>query len=355
MPFWDVETRVPRDLDDWRDSIREACRWMTECSMMRSSACAVDGEFAHGSRYRDWRGAFRGEYRAAMRQWDVYAPIWHGGQGVKALALASRALGDAKLLDEAEYAAGFLLRHQVTGTDSDDEDNGLLLAYENNAINVSAIVEAIDGLLVLSEISGEPRYAEVAVAAARWAMRRSYRPADGSFLYVYDPDARRFLPPRCMADGRLIDRGPLLDDGVFVKVYQLTGERAFLDVAVGVAERLLTEEDPPGNWARFPPNDPVTRTCHPRTAYWYGRPMWMVARATGDERFLACARRAAEWYAGAMRLDGGMFRSTAPDFRTPSFDHATSGIACAAILWLELAQECGDSGWDGHLARALHY
>jgi hypothetical protein len=56
-----------------------------------------------------------------------------------------------------------------------------------------------------------------------------------------------------------------------------------------------------------------------------------------------------------MRLDGGLFRSTAPDFKTPSFDHATSGIACAAILWLELAQEFGDTQWDEPMIRALRY
>jgi hypothetical protein len=83
--------------------------------------------------------------------------------------------------------------------------------------------------------------------------------------------------------------------------------------------------------------------------------MWMVAKATGDERYLACARRSARWYADAMRLDGGFFRSTGPGFKTPSFDHATSGIACASILWLELAQEYGDAQWDEHLARALRY
>jgi rhamnogalacturonyl hydrolase YesR len=354
MAFWDVSVKAPRGLEDWRESIRAACRWVAQRSMMRSVECGVAASgFSHVGRYRDWRGAFRGEYSAATRRWDVYAPIWHGGQGVKGLALAARALGEAQWLDEAEFAAEFLLRHQIT--DPEDEDCGLLLAYENNAINVSAIVEALDGLLVLGELSGKARYTKAAVDAARWIMRKACRTADGSVRWVYDPDARRFAPPRRLADGRLMDGGPLLDDGVFVKIHRVTGERAFLDVAVAMAQRLLADEDPPGNWASLPPNDPVTRTCHPRTAYWCGRPMWMVGQATGDERFVACARRSAQWYAKAMRLDGGLFRSTAPDFRTPSFDQATSGIACASILWLELALEFGEVQWDEHLARALRY
>jgi hypothetical protein len=163
------------------------------------------------------------------------------------------------------------------------------------------------------------------------------------------------MPPVVLPSGRLKDGAPMLDDGVLVEVHQLTGERIFLDAAVRVAERLLADEDPPGNWACYPPNDAVNRIGHPRTAYWWGRPMWMVAKTSGDRRFLECARRAARWYAGAMRLDGGLFRDTAPNFSTPSFDHAASGIACAAILWLELANEYGDTEWDEYLIRALRH
>jgi rhamnogalacturonyl hydrolase YesR len=354
MPFWDTKGKAPQNLGDWRASIRLACRWATERSMVRCAQPDLEGSaFGHLDRYVDWRGAFLGEYSAAARRWDVYAPIWHGGQGVKGLAYASRALGDQELLVEAEYAADFLLRHQVA--DPDDEDVGLFLAYENDAINTTAVLETLDGLLVLSEISGEPRYADAAVAAARWTIRKAYKPEEGRFRETYSPQTRAFAAPARLPSGHLKNGAPMLDDGVFVKMHQLTGEREFLDVAVRVAERLLNDEDPPGNWALYPPNDALTRTCHPRTAYWWGRPMWMVGKATGDDRFVACARRAAAWYAGAMRLDGGLFRSTGPDFRTPSFGHATSGIACAAILWLELAQEFGDTEWDEHLARALQY
>ena len=70
---------------------------------------------------------------------------------------------------------------------------------------------------------------------------------------------------------------------------------------------------------------------HPRQAYWWGRPMIDAYRASRDPRYFACARRAGEWYQNAMRLDGGLFRGTRRDFKTDSFSHATSGVACAVL------------------------
>ena len=64
--------------------------------------------------------------------------------------------------------------------------------------------------------------------------------------------------------------------------------------------------------------------------------MVMAGKDSGDERYLECARRAAQWYVRAQRVDGGMFRHTRGDFQTPSFGHAASGILFAAVLWHDL-------------------
>jgi len=135
----------------------------------------------------------------------------------------------------------------------------------------------------------------------------------------------------------------------------LTGDQSLKDVAVRTADRLLTDEDPPGNWKAYPPADPVSGRIHPRHAYWWGRPMWMVYRATGDTKYLDCCRRGARWYVDAMRTDGGIFRNTDPGFKTPSFGHATSGIACAAIYWHELDKEFGDTEWRLPMLKALRF
>jgi hypothetical protein len=81
----------------------------------------------------------------------------------------------------------------------------------------------------------------------------------------------------------------------------------------------------------------------------------MVHRATGEPRYLDLCRRSARWYVQAMRTDGGLFRDTYGDFSTPSFGHATSGIACAAILWADLVREYGDDEWREPIRRALGF
>jgi hypothetical protein len=60
----------------------ESDRFMQCFTAVQYLAGGVDSGFKHVGRYKDWRGAFRGEYSAATQRWDVYAPIWHGGQGV---------------------------------------------------------------------------------------------------------------------------------------------------------------------------------------------------------------------------------------------------------------------------------
>ena len=356
MSYWDVSPKRPASPGDWEESIRLACRWVTDVSLIRTPQpeFLAGAQYAHVNRYADWRGAFRGEYNAATGRWDVFCPIWHGGQGVKALALAGSLLGDGQYLEAAKFAADFILRNQIT--DPADEDRGLILAYEDANINITAILESLDGLFALAEVSGEARYADATVAALRWVARKAFRPAEGLFHAEYMRDRRAFRPPYFEAHrGRMKIGCPSLDDGVFVTGYHLTGEAALLEVAARTADRLVADEGPPGNWLEYPPANPLTGLLHPRNGYWWGRPMWMVHRATGEQRYLHCCRRTARWYVEAMRLDGGMFRDTGVEFRTPSFGHATSGIACAASLWCDLIGEYGDTEWHEPLRRALGF
>lgn len=342
---------------EWMASLELACDWMINRAMIRTPESGLTGsEFSFLDRYHDWRGAFRGEYRARKRHWDVFCPMWHGGQGVKALALAYEVLGKSELLSAAREGAEFILRH--AHTDPADDDYGLVPAYEqgNGGVNTSAILETLDGLFELSRVSGEKRYAEAARATLYWAQRKAFQGRNGLFHDEYNPVTRHIQVPPWMrgrdsdAQGR-----PLLDDAVFLTAWKQTGEASFKEVAVHTADRLLADEDPAGNWKGYPPAHADTGLIHPRHAYWWGRPMWMVHRATGDEKYLDCCRRSAQWYVNAMRIDGGLFRNTDGRFKTPSFGHATSGIACAAILWHELMREYGDTQWQEPLLKALTF
>jgi hypothetical protein len=127
------------------------------------------------------------------------------------------------------------------------------------------------------------------------------------------------------------------------------------DIFYATAEGLLAEEEPSGNWIRYWPCNARTHTLHPRRAYWWGLPFVDAYRDSGLARYLACAIRVGDWYIHAMRTDGGMFRDTQVNFRTPSFGHETSGICCAMIIWHELALLNDSPRWRAASDQALHY
>ena len=326
-----------------RQAVANGCGWITGVAQMKSDTLSGERN-SHNLHHKHWRGALRGEYSAATREWDFFCPVWHTGQAIKALVMASRALERPALLDAARFSAEFIGAERVS--DREHPHYGLIFGYEDrgNQVNTSAVLECVDGLWLLAEATGDTRYAEWARSAADWVARNAYF-GGGLCRDAFEVETWRYVAPPWKTDqpGR-----PLIDDAVFLKA----GHRK---IFYEIAARLLREEDPPGNWIRFVPCDPVAGTLHPRQAYWWGHPMIAAYRDSGDRRYLECARRAGDWYRSAMRSDGGMFRATARDFKTPSFGHETSGIACAAILWLDLWNETREEKWLAAANQALRY
>src|SRR5690606_13778269 len=87
----------------------------------------------------------------------------------------------------------------------------------------------------------------------------------------------------------------------------------------------------------------------------WGLPLIDTYHRTGREVFLDTAVASGEFCLDAMRPDGGYFRGTYTDFRTDSFGHATSGSACAAILFMRLFEETGESRWFCAATKALRF
>ncbi|NLS79666.1 MAG: hypothetical protein GXY76_20655 [Chloroflexi bacterium] len=338
------------------DRLRLACSWLTDRAQIREQQPA-DIANSHGFRYADWRGSMRGEYSAAKAQWDVFCPIWHTGQAVKALVLAHRVLGDAGLLEAAKAGGAFILRQQVH--DPADPDHGFIAAFEDygDKANTSAILECLDGLFYLADETRDQTWEEAAIRALRWVLRKAYLPGEGLFRDLYDPAARAFAPwrPRHSNDRPDVPGRPLLDDGVFLTGARRAGDKGLETPFWETARRLLVEQDPPGNWIHFAPCNAITGNIHPRHAFWWGMPLIRAWQESGDATFLECARQSAQWYVRAQRHDGGLIRNTYLDFNTDSFGHETSGIACAAILWQRLKAAAGDDAFDGPTRLALDF
>ena len=332
-----------------RQALLAACEWTSNVAQMKTDTLRIE----HNSfklQHRHWRGALRGEYRASTRQWDFYGPVWHTGQAIKSLVWASQALNRPELLNAAQLGAEFIGTERVT--DHSDPHYGLIFAFEDigNTAITSGVFEAVDGLWVLADATGNSRYAEWANSAAAWEARNCYL-GDGLFRDRFDVTTWR---PVSAAPGAKPGR-PLNDDAVYLNAFRRTGDTEFRSIFYEVADRLLRDEEPAGNWINYGPCNAATGMIHPRHAYWWGRPMIDAYRDSHDARYLDCARRAGEWYRKAMRVDGGLFRGTRRDFNTDSFSHATSGIACAVLLWIELWKETHDEAWLKSIPTALNF
>ncbi len=324
------------DKKELEKSLRMAIQWLTGPGRVADDRpVGSRGEAFH---YRHWNGAIRGEYAVAEKKWDSFCPCWHTGQAVKALVLAARALNEDHLLTEAEICAGFLLGNQLQS----GPDAGLILAYEDHVdqVNTSAVLESLDGLFLLGKASGKEQYTRSAMAALNWEADHSWQPDKGMFFDSYHPVRRRFEFGDACSSSR-----PLLDDAVFLTGWEISGESRFRDIAVATAETLLKNENPDGNWLCYLPCQVETQTIHPRHAYWWGRPMLKVGRTSGDDRYIRLFRRSVQWYSQAIRRDGGLFRGTGVDFNTDSFGHATSGSACACMMFMDLAALDQDLRW----------
>ena len=332
--------------DTLKEHLGLAVQWLTQVACSREDdPIGPKGRLMPTTR---WRGAIRGEYRVSTREWDSFCPVWHTGQAVKALVLASEALGRAELLDEAKFCAQFLLDNQF----SSGENAGLIAAYEDypDRVNTSAVLECLDGLFLLSAAAGDTVYRTAALRALVWVKDHLWDEKIKRFYDVYDPVQCRIIHGVPSAQNR-----PLLDDAVFCTGWKLTGDSSLLQVARDTAETLLEDENPPGNWIRYIPCSAELDSIHPRHAYWWGNPMLDLYRETGDERYKACFLRAVDWYRKALRTDGGLFRNTASGFSTDSFGHATSGSACAALMFLRCLEHIGDTGIVPDIEKALGF
>ncbi len=331
--------------DELKARLSKACSWITDIAQVKDEAM-LPGEIRLHAHHQ-WTGAIRGEYSGSDRQWGYFCPIWHTGQAVKALVMASSILGD-ELLVAAKAGADFI----VDNTVCDGDDAGLILAYEDDFefVNTSAILECLDGLFMLSEKTGIAHYRETALNALNWVAESAYRPGLGLFRDCYDPKNHCILTERYKTEGR-----PLLDDAVFLKGFRLTGDERFRKIALETADRLLGNEDPLGNWIGYAPCMRSVGSIHPRHAFWWGRPMLDVFRETQDQRYLDVFKRSVQWYVKALRHDGGLFRATFVDFTTDSFGHATSGVACAALMFEDYLELTEDPNIEPHLERALEF
>lgn len=294
-------------------------------------------------------GAIRGEYNTKVRKWSFYGPFWHTGQAVRALLMAFKLTGNDKYLKHAILGGEYLIRCQVLN-ERDKRYHGFILGNVKNA-NTASQLEGLRALHDLYLVTGEEKWRERFKLAVDWIIRNLYLEGEGLFINNFYPDKYEF--------GSRDRARPLNDDATLYVAYQEFKEPVYLKVFLEVADRLLKDEDPPGNWIKYYPCNPNAfgglGHIHPRHAYWWGYPMLSAYDATGDQKYLECAIRSGDWYIQNSTLDGAIYYHTTRNGKHLSFDFCTSAVGCAIIMWIDLWKRLKEKKYLRAIERGLGF
>lgn len=286
--------------------------------------------------FRTYVGGMKTEYNSKNRRWRTLGTTWHTGLAIRALLKAYQISQDDGFLKSAVLGGEFIRKNQILDPEN-KKRHGMILSYEDRVewINVSAMLECLAELLDLYDLLKEERWLTTVKLAVDWVYKNAYL-KEGLVLDACYPETGKFE----YADpwgGRRGYARPLIEDAVFYLAYQRFEDKRYLEAFKSIADRLLEDEFPPGNWMTYIPCSTRGRGhFHPRQAWWWGYALLQAYDAFKDERYLETAVRAADWYLNHQNLDGGFYYHTSLDGSHRSFDFCTSASACAVIFWLDL-------------------
>jgi hypothetical protein len=313
----------------------EACDWLAD-------RCQAN---ARGDPYD---GAMRSEYIPALGQWRYYQaesqePFWHTGQAVRTLIVGYRLGRHQKHLDAAVRGGAYMIRAQ--------QPDGFLFARTARNASTASQLEGLCALLDLAQVTGDARWQAHFKRALDWIVKHLYRPGEGRFTNNFQPAAGTFAPPERSR--------PLIDDATLCEAWRVFKDDGYLRIFREIADRLLRDEDPPGNWMRYQPCQPEAfgglGQIHPRQAWWWGYPMLAACDVFQDNKYLQCALRTAGWYIENSSLDGACYYHNTRNGRHISFDFCVSAAGCAGIIYADLWKRTRQDKFAAALERTLGF
>jgi len=325
---------IPRE--DLLEAALQGCNWLTDVGQV------IEKDNPNF-------GAIRGEYDTKIREWSFYGPFWHTGNAVRALLTAFKMSGNRKYLKHAIWGGEYMIRNQVL-----DKKH---MHFYGCIIDHGNIASQLEGLRVLHDlylVTGEKQWRERFRLAVDWVIKATYLKGEGLFINSFKAN----YPERYELDKKERAR-PLNDDATLYAAYQEFKEPIYLETFLEVADRLLRDEDPPGNWIEYYPCNPNSfgglGHIHPRHTWWWGYPMLSAYDATGDRKYLECGIRSGDWYILNSTLDGAVYYHTTRNGKHLSFDFCTSAVGCAVIIWIDLWERLGEEKYLDAIERGLGF
>ncbi|UCD36734.1 MAG: hypothetical protein JSW54_07770 [Fidelibacterota bacterium] len=324
--------------DDLLLRARQGCDWLTDIAQVLD---ASNPDY----------GVIRGEYDTRSRQWKLYGPFWHTGQTIRLLLKMHATTGEEKYQRHAILGGEYLIRDQAMDR-KDHKYYGFIHGREAEGSNTASQVEGLGALYDLYRMTNDDEWLERFRLAVDWIARNLYIEGEGLFHNGYSAMRDELTP--------LEKARPTNDDAIFRIAYENFKESIYLDIFRAVSDRLLSDEDPPGNWIIYRPCNPESfegrGSIHARHAWWWGYPMLQAYDAFKDRKYLEAAIRAGDWYIDNSNLDGGYYYHTTREGQGHlSYDFSTSAVGCAVLMWCDLWQRLGDEKYRHAIERALGF
>ena len=331
-------TRKYATRDQLLERALRGCNWITDVAQV------LDRDLPY-------YGVIKGEYDTKSREWKFYGPFWHTGQAVRLLLKAYEITRDEKYLQHALLGGQYMI-HDQTMDKTDDKFYGFIHGKNARQANTASQLEGFCALYDLYKVTRDNKWKESLHLAIDWVANHLYIKGEGLFYNTYSPINDELAP---------IEKSrPTNDDAMFLFAYQEFKNPLYLEIFREVADRLLKDEDPPGNWIKYRPCNPRSfddrGSIHTRHAWWWGYPMLQAYDVFQDKKYLEAAIRAGDWYIQNSNIDGGYYYHTTPEGHAHlSFDFSTSAVGCAVIMWCDLWKRLGDRKYVKAIERALGF
>ncbi|MBI3885344.1 MAG: hypothetical protein HY302_06400 [Opitutae bacterium] len=309
----------------------------------------------------DEHGQARCDYNLTAGKWQPYEPAWHTGQIIYGLVEAYQITRQPKFLAQAKHAAEWWLSLQIK-----DGSNlhGMLRAVHGGGIDYivfATVSDGTGGLFALWRLTGDDRYAAVPTQAGDWMLANMYEPTQRVFYDAVDPRTGAvqkitspFWPEK--KTQVLFDVARPNNEGSLYKdMFAYTKNEKYRSVFVDLCDSLVEKQGPEGLWMDFIPNNRAKGRFHPRFNLWYAESLIEGYELTGDQRYLAAARKTLLFYTKFQQRDGSFYRDNFLDGTSKENSVTGSTVSFAGLLWLRLTRHGAGAGFEAPLQRALQW
>lgn len=294
----------------------------------------------------DADGKSRCDYNTIEGKWYPYEEPWHTGQVILGLLEGYKITGNADALKSARKAGDWWASLEIK---NNPRFEGMIAATHGDVIGNDQIVfattsDGTPGIFELSRVTGDMKYANLAVSSSKWLLENMYYPEKGVCYDLVDLKTGEVLKENSpfykdKKDQTLDDVSrPNTEGSPFKDAYEFSKDPKFKDAHILLCNSLIEKQDKDGIWMRYMPNTKEESSFHPRFNLWYAESLLEAYELTKDRKYLEAAAKTARTYAKAQKKDGTIYYVNYTDGK-PSDKGSICGsaVAFAGILWIRLA------------------